>query len=123
VANETPKEDSTVWRVLILLDGGLASVVGTSPHPRWMFESMNAEIEGDLEARFLPLSEVTGLHGHADLSSTGLRIPGRHAGMPNPVGRDPRDGLSLEIPWRDAGDALNPHELFAHDLIALLNTR
>ena len=110
-------DDGTVWRVLALLDGGLVSVVvGMSAQA---LGSVGAELDGDLYAHFIPLSEVTAC-------AVTQILPQQDFGSASPFACQTRwalilrDGSVLEIPWRNGVDA---HEAFAHEMVDLLSAR
>ena len=123
-SNETPKEAGTVWRVLALLDGGLVSVVGKSDHGDWVLGSVDTELDGDLDARFIPLSEVTGCAVTQILPAQSFGSSEGPFACRTRWTVTVRDGSSVQIPWRDSGDGgAEAHEAFAHDLVDLLSAR
>ena len=113
-------DDGTVWSVLALLHGGLVSVVGMSAQADWALGSVGAELDGDLYAHFIPLSEVTACAVTQILPQQDFGSPASLFACQTRWALILRDGSVLEIPWRSGVDA---HEAFAHEMVDLLSAR
>lgn len=88
-----------------------------------MFGSNDDDLDGDLDARFIPLSEVTGCTVTQILHREGFGSPESLYACRTRWAATVRDGSSVQIPWRDSGDPMDGHEAFAHEMIELLTKR